>query len=275
MERENMEKDQIRSQVKAHRRIVVKVGTSTLTHETGRLNLRRLNSLAIAISDLMNRGYEVILVTSGAVAVGCERLGLNERPKDIIGRQAASSVGQACLMQIYEKFFSEYNHKVAQLLLTKEVIDSYSRRANVENTIFRLLSLGVLPIVNENDAVSTSELSFTFSENDTLSAYVALIARCPLLIILSDVDGLYDVDPKTNANASVIRVVERVDSFIEEYAKGAGSEFSTGGMSSKVAAAKLAAENGIDTIIADGKDPAVLFEIVEGKEIGTLFTSYK
>ncbi|MDR1208853.1 MAG: glutamate 5-kinase [Clostridiales bacterium] len=257
------------------RRVVIKVGTSTLTRSTGRLNLRRLNALAVAISDLMNQGVEVILVSSGAVAVGCERLGLSERPGDIIGRQAASSVGQACLMQIYEKFFAEYNHKVAQLLLTKDVIDSYSRRANVENTLFRLLSLGVLPVINENDAVSTDELSFTFSENDTLSAYVALISRAGLLIILSDVDGLYDSDPKKNPDAKVIPLVMRVDAEIEKYAGGPGDGFGSGGMLSKLSAVKLAADAGIDVVIASGENPAVIFDIMEGKPVGTLFAASK
>ncbi len=263
-----------REALKNHKRIVIKVGTSTLTYESGKLNLKRINKLVWMISDLKNQGKEVILVTSGAVAVGVERLGLSERPKDIIGKQAASSVGQACLMQIYEKFFVEYSQKVAQILLTKDVVDNATRKKNVENTFSKLLSLGVIPIVNENDAVSTEELEFSFSENDTLSAYVACLSKSDLLIMLSDIEGLYDSDPKLNTGAKIIPFVERVDGEIQKYATGSSSSFGSGGMVSKLTAANMAAEHGIDTVIASGEDPTIVFEIMDGAQVGTYFKRY-
>lgn len=263
-----------REVLKNYKRIVIKVGTSSLTYESGRLNLRRINKLVWVLSDLKNQGKEVVLVSSGAVAVGVERLGLSERPKDIIGRQAASSVGQASLMRIYEQFFAEYNQKVAQILLTKDVIDDGVKRLNAENTFFRLLSLGIIPIVNENDAIATDELSFSFSENDTLSAYVAELTKSELLIMLSDIDGLYDSDPKINPDAKIIPLVKRV-SEIEHFATGATSVFGSGGMISKLAAADMLAKSSIDTIIASGEDPAILFDIINGMEVGTYFIHYR
>jgi glutamate 5-kinase len=253
---------------------VIKVGTTTLTYPSGKLNFKRINRLAWMISDLRNQGKEVILVSSGAVAVGVARLGLLERPRDIIGRQAASAVGQAALMQIYENFFGEYNQKVAQILLTKDVVEHEARRRNAENTFFRLLSLGVTPIVNENDSVSTDELDFSFSENDTLSAYVALLTAADLLIMLSDIDGMYDSDPKTNPDAKIIRQIGDVAA-VMKFAGDSQSAFGTGGMASKLSAAHMAAQKGIDTVIASGDDPAVVFDIVKGIDIGTYIRRYE
>lgn len=264
----------VRDALMRHKRIVIKVGTSTLTYSTGRLNLKRINRLAWMISDLRNQGKEVILVSSGAVAVGVNRLGLTERPSDIIGRQAASAVGQAALMQIYENFFNEYNQKVAQILLTKDVVEHEVRKINAQNTFFKLISLGVIPIVNENDTVSTEELDFSFSENDTLSAYVACVTNSDVLIMLSDIDGLYDSDPKTNPDAKIIPYIDIINDDVLKYAGGSQSIFGTGGMASKLSAANMAAKYGIDTVIASGDDPAIVFDIMNGINIGTYFKHY-
>lgn len=264
----------VRDALMRHKRIVIKVGTSTLTYSSGRLNMKRINRLAWMISDLRNQGKEVILVSSGAVAVGVNRLGLTERPSDIIGRQAASAVGQAALIQIYENFFNEYNQKVAQILLTKDVVEHEVRKINAQNTLFRLISLGVLPIVNENDTVSTEELDFSFSENDTLSAYVACLTNSDVLIMLSDIDGMYDSDPKINPNAKIISYIDVINDDVLKYAGNSQSLFGTGGMASKLSAANMAAKNGIDTVIASGDDPTIVFDIMNGIKIGTYFKHY-
>lgn len=263
-----------RKRLKDYKRVVIKVGTTSLTHSNGKLHLKKIERLTWVLSDLRNRGVEVVLVSSGAIAVGAVRLGLAERPRDTIGKQASSAVGQAILMQIYEKFFTEYNQKVAQILVTKDIFDHEKRRKNASNTMNRLLEMGVIPIVNENDTVATDEL-VEFSDNDTLSAYVAKCLESNLLIILSDIDGLFTDDPNKNTEASIIDVVEEVNDDIYKIAGGAASQFGTGGMVTKVKAAKLLNDSGIDMVIASGDEPTVLFDILEGEKIGTLFVSKK
>lgn len=260
-----------RERLKEHKRIVIKVGTSNITYPNGKLNLKRISKLAWTIADLRNQGKEIVLVSSGAIAIGADRLGLSERPRDIIGKQVASAVGQAVLMQIYENFFMEYNQKVAQILLTKDVIEFESRKQNAKNTISTLFKMNVVPIVNENDTVSTDELT-EFSENDNLSAHVACLVESDCLIILSDKNGLYTSDPRENEGATLIPIVYNIDEKIIGLAGGAGSRLGTGGMATKVAAAKLAADAGIDTVIASGESPGILFDILDGEEVGTLFT---
>lgn len=252
------------------KRIVVKVGTSTLTYDTGKLNLNRIEKLARAISDLSNSGCEVILVTSGAIGVGVSKLGLSERPKSVPEKQAAAAVGQCELMNIYERFFGEYNLPVAQVLLTKDIIDDSERKHNVINTFNTLLNLGVIPIVNENDTVSVEEINF--GDNDTLSAYVAVLTDADILVLLTDIDGLYDRNPKTDKNAKLIPVVEEIDDSVKALAGGCGSSRGTGGMITKLAAAEISTKAGIPMIITHGKNPGALHEIIEGSNPGTLFT---
>lgn len=259
----------LRERLKEHSRIVVKVGTTTLTYPNGHMNLRRMEKLCRTLTDLNNTGREVILVTSGAIAAGKNRLKLPERPRDIRGKQAASAVGQAVLMQMYENFFSTYNQNIAQILLTKDVVEDEVRKTNTRNTFFTLLSMGIVPIVNENDTVSTDELGF--SDNDTLSAYVSIITDADLLIILSDVGGLYESDPKKNPYAKLIDEVTEFTAELDDMAGDTADELGTGGMHTKLTAAKMAVEAGIDAVIADGDEPDVIFNIVEGAVIGTLF----
>ncbi len=255
--------------IESIKRIVIKVGTTTLTHESGKLNLKRIEKLSWVLSDLHNSGYEVVLVSSGAIAVGADRLGLTSRPRDVQGKQAASAVGQAILMQIYENFFMQYNQIVAQILLTKDVVDFPVRRSHAKNTFSALLELGVIPIVNENDTVAVDEIEF--SDNDTLSAYVADLIDADALIILSDIDGLYDGDPHKNSEAKLISEVDIISDEIVDSATGSSGNLGTGGMATKVSAAKMLMPRGIHTFIVSGCDPTILFELLEGSEIGTLF----
>ena len=258
-----------RQELNNHKRIVIKVGTTTITLSNGRINLRRIDKLSWVLTALRNKGKEVILVSSGAIAVGTDRLALSERPGDIAGKQAASAVGQAILMQIYLNLFAAYNQKIAQILLTPDVLENETRKENACNTLFTLLSMGVIPIVNANDTVSTEELGF--SDNDTLSALVAKLTDSNLLIILSDIDGLYNADPRACPNARLLSEVDSFSEELEQMAAGSGSLLGTGGMITKVSAAKMAVEAGIDTIIASGEDPGVIFDILDGECIGTLF----
>lgn len=259
-----------------HNRIVVKVGTTTLTYSNGRLNLRRMEKLAQVLCELRNEGKEVILVSSGAIAVGTERLGLLERPRDTRGKQAAAAVGQAVLMQIYQKFFMEYNQNVAQILLTRDIFEDEIKRNNAHNTFFTLMNMGVIPIVNENDTVSTIELSdLEFKDNDTLSAYVASLVQADILILLSDIEGLYNRDPSIDKNAKIIRNVKVITQDIESMGGSSNSEFGTGGMETKISAAKWINSLGIDMVIASGKEPELIYDILKGKEIGTLFMAQK
>lgn len=255
--------------IREAKRIVVKVGTSTLTHSTGRLNLLRIEHLTRVLSGLKNMDKEVILVSSGAVGVGMAKLNMATRPKETREKQAAAAVGQCELMGIYGRFFAEYGYKVAQILMTKDVLDHAEREENVTRTINTLLSYGAIPIFNENDPVSSYELEF--GDNDTLSAVVSVASRADVLIILSDIDGLYDRDPRESDEARLIRTVRTITPEIEEMAGGTTSGLGTGGMATKVSAAKIATEKGIDVIITNGDHPEVLYDILEGKPVGTRF----
>ena len=250
-------------------RIVVKVGTSTLAHAGGRLNIRCVETLCKVLSDLKNDGNEVILVSSGAIGMGVGKLNLRERPTDIPTKQAAAAVGQCELMYTYDKLFSEYNHTVAQILLTGQDVCDEMRHAHFQNTLSRLLELGVLPIVNENDTVATDEI--VIGDNDTLSANVASTIGADLLVLLSDIDGLYDADPHKNPDAKLIDIVEQLDEKIYALAGGEGSSLGTGGMVTKLRAAKIATEAGCEMVIANGGRPEVLYDIMDGKAVGTRF----
>ncbi len=250
-------------------RIVVKIGSNTLTHTTGNLDLRRMELLVRILSDFKNAGHEVVLVSSGAVAAGISRLGLNRRPESVEEKQALAAVGQAGLMQVYEQFFAAYGHNVGQMLMTKDIIDNPIRHTMAENTFRELLKLGCVPIVNENDPVSTEELKF--GGNDTLSAYVALVCGADILINMSDIDGLYDCDPRKNPDAKLIDRVDEINDTILSYAGGAGSDRGTGGMITKIKAAQIVTEAGIPMLIVNGKNPEVLYRISDGEHVGTYF----
>lgn len=251
------------------RRVVVKVGTSTLTHATGLLNIRRVHELVRVLSDLKNAGKEVVLVTSGAIGVGAGKLSLHGRPSDMPTKQACAAIGQCELMYVYDKCFSEYNHNVAQVLLTRDIIEDANRKENVTNTLSRLLALSVIPVINENDTVSTEEIEF--GDNDTLSAIVASLAGADLLLILSDIDGLYDSDPRANPQARLIPRVRELSDAILSAGGEKGSAFGTGGMAAKLHAAQICMDAGIPMIIMNGSRPAELYELLDGKERGTLF----
>lgn len=251
------------------KRIVVKVGTSTLTHSSGLLNLARIEGLVRQLSDLHNQNYEVILVTSGAVGAGMGRLGLKVKPKTIPEKQAAAAVGQGILLHMYEKIFSEYGKTIAQLLLSKDDFSNKHRSLNAKNTFLALLRQGVIPIVNENDAVVVDEIKV--GDNDTLSALVASLVQADLLILLSDIDGLYSDNPNTNPDAELIPFVDSITPEIEKTANGAGSKLGTGGMATKISAAKIAAAAGTAMVIANGSKAGILQAIVNCSETGTLF----
>lgn len=250
-------------------KVVVKVGTSTLAHATGHLNIRRVEELCRVLSDLKNAGHQVILVSSGAIGMGVGKLGLSARPTDMPGKQAAAAVGQCELMYTYDKLFGEYNHTVAQLLLTGEDIENDERRLNVENTLSRLLELGALPIINENDTVATHEIAV--GDNDTLAAIVAKCVDAQLLVLLTDINGLYTADPHTDKDARLISQVEEITPEILALAGGKGSTLGTGGMMTKLKAAQMATSAGIEMVIAAGDEPACLYDIIEGKPVGTKF----
>lgn len=254
-------------------RIVIKVGTSTLAYSTGRLNIRQMEHICKVLSDIKNAGYEVILVSSGAVGMGMGKLSLNQRPDELSLKQAAAAVGQCELMYTYDKLFSEYNHTVAQILLTAYDINHENCRENFINTISRLLELGALPIVNENDTVATSEL--VIGDNDTLAAIVAKSVGADLLVLMSDIDGLFTADPHKDSNAKLIPVIEKITPEIEALAGGTGTNVGTGGMVTKLKAAEIATSSGCDMLIVNGKDPSVLYDIVEGKQVGTRFLKEK
>ena len=254
-------------------RIVVKVGTSTLAHATGRLHLQRMERLCRVLSDLKNAGHEIILVSSGAIGMGVGKLNLPGRPADMPSKQAAAAVGQCELMYTYDKQFTEYSHTVAQLLLTGEDIKSEQRSRNVRNTLSRLLELGALPIINENDAVATDEIGVenTIGENDSLSAIVAAAIGADLLVLLSDIDGLYDKDPRRHPDARLIPTVERVDDELFTLAEDSSTGLGTGGMITKLRAAAIATEAGCEMVIANGSKPEVLYDIAAGRPAGTRF----
>lgn len=254
--------------------IVVKVGTSTLTYENGKVNLRRLEDLCRTLSDLQNAGKKLVLVSSGAIGVGVGKLGLSQRPEETEKKQALAAVGQCELMFLYDKFFGEYNHTVAQVLLTAGVVHHEPSRRNVQNTFAELLRMGVIPVVNENDTVETSELEGrNFGDNDTLSAIVAQLVGAQGLVILTDIDGLYDGDPRVKKDARLIHRVERITPEIEALAGGAGSSRGTGGMATKIKAAKLAGESGIPCAVISGGDLENLYRLMRGETVGTVFGS--
>lgn len=259
--------------MKDAKRIVVKIGTSTLTYDNGKPNFRRIETLARIISDLKNSGREVVLVSSGAIAVGVSRLGLPERPSDIKGKQAAAAVGQCDLMSIYDRSFSEYGYVTAQILMDRSVTGDEQRKENVINTLDTLLKMGAVPIVNENDSTSVEEIEF--GDNDRLSAIVAVLADADALVIMTDIDGLYDSDPKSNPNAKLIPVVEKITPEMFANAGGAGSSRGTGGMHTKLEAAEIAVSAGIHVSIVRGDRVAILYDIFDGKQVGTYFPAVK
>ena len=258
-------------------RIVIKVGTSTLAHAGGRLNIRRVELMCKVISDLKNAGNQIILVSSGAIGMGVGKLGLSGRPGDMPGKQAAAAVGQCELMYTYDKLFSEYSHTVAQILLTADDIQDPRRSCHVRNSLERLLEWNALPIINENDAVAIDEIGIhtTIGENDSLSAIVARLVNADLLILLSDIQGLYTADPRKNADARLIPVVEEITPEILALAGGTGSSLGSGGMATKLKAAILVMEAGIDMLITNGEHPQQLYDIFEGKPTGTRFIGKK
>ncbi len=251
-------------------RIVVKIGTSTLAHPTGHLNIRRVEQLCKTMSDIKNAGHEMILVSSGAIGMGVGKLGLRERPKDIPSKQAAAAVGQCELMYTYDKLFSEYHHTVAQLLITADNLTNETRHTNFTNTLNRLLELGALPIINENDTVATEEI--VIGDNDTLAAQVAETIGADLLILLSDIDGLYTADPHDDPDAKLLHKVTRIDDAIRNLAGVSSTSQGTGGMVTKLRAAEICLNCGCDMVIANGNNPVNLYDIIDGKNVGTRFT---
>ena len=262
--------ENMREQIKDKKRIVVKLGTTTLTHEsTGSLDLQKMEKLVRILTDLNNQGKQIVVVSSGAIGVGRQALGITEKPHKLSVRQACASIGQARLMMVYQKLFAEYNQMTSQVLLTRYTMDHENSRINARNTFEELLSMGVIPIVNENDTVSTDEIEI--GDNDTLSAIVAELVGADLLILMSDIDGLYTDDPHNNPNAKFIEVVEKIDEHLEGMGKGSAGTLGTGGMATKISAAKIATEAGCDMIIANGENIFNIGKIMEGKPIGTWF----
>ena len=260
------------------RRIVVKVGTSTLTNNEGRSDLRNMEKLARVLADIHNLGNEVVLVSSGAIAVGAHKMGLEEPPADLRMKQAAAAVGQCENMFLYDKFFGYYDKTVAQILLTADDITQEEKKENLSNTIETLLKEGIIPIVNENDSVSYTEIESEeklFSDNDVLSAVVAILAKADLLVILSDIDGFYDKDPRLFKDGQLLHRIEKIDEDTHELAGGAGSRRGTGGMRTKVQAAEMATSQGTSTLVTNGGRPEALYDIVEGRKVGTLFVADK
>ena len=266
-----------RALLKDKKRIVIKIGSSTITHaETGSLNLLKMEKLVRVLTDLKNQGKEVVLVSSGAIAVGRKAIGLKEKPAEISVKQACAAIGQAKLMMVYQKLFAEYNQIPAQILMTKYTMINDISRKNAQNTFRELLSMGVIPIVNENDTVSTDELDYgDFGDNDTLSAIVAALIGADLLILLSDIDGLYTDDPNSNDNAEFIEYVDTLDETLYDMGKGSSSSVGTGGMATKLSAAKIATDSGADMVIANGKDVYIINQIMSGDSVGTVFKAHK
>ncbi|MEG0325484.1 MAG: glutamate 5-kinase [Cellulosilyticaceae bacterium] len=262
----------MRKQIMMSKRIIVKIGTSSLTHVNGKIDLNKMEKLARVLTDLNNQGKEIILVSSGAIGAGAQRIGLTQRPTELRFKQATASIGQAILMQIYEKFFGEYNQVIAQVLLTKDVVVDSIKNTNAKNTLHTLLELGVIPIINENDCISTAQIEgYRFGDNDTLSATVAELVEADTLILLTDIDGLYTDNPRDNKEATLIPCVQCITPEIESLGKGEGSTFGTGGMATKIVAAKIAAKAHVNTVIACGDDIKVIYQILDGQELGTWF----
>lgn len=255
--------------IKHCQRIVVKVGTSTLSYPNGRLNFRRIEQLAGVLSDLQKAGKKITLVSSGAIGVGAGKLGITTKPTHLDEKQALAAVGQAELMKIYQKLFESQNQKVAQVLLTKDIVEVSERSLNASNTLNALFEMNVIPVINENDTIATDEIEF--GDNDTLSAYTAVLANANLLVLLSDIDGLYTSDPRENEDASIIPLINEITTELEKTVKGSSNGFGTGGMITKIAAAKICMDQGIKVVITNGSNPCILNNIVEGKPTGTLF----
>lgn len=258
-----------REELRNARRIVVKIGSSSLTYETGKINFQIIDKLALQLASLSNLGRELVLVTSGAISAGVSRFGLARKPESVPQKQAMAAVGQGILMHYYEKFFNEYGQVVAQILLTKEDVISRRKYLNIRNTLFALLEYGVIPIINENDTVAADEIKF--GDNDTLSALVASVVEADLLIILSDIDGLYTADPRLEFGAQLIETVQELTPEIEALGGGAGSWRGTGGMNTKIQAAKIGINSNVGVVIANGADPSIIEEILAGKPVGTYF----
>ena len=257
--------------IKNANRIVFKVGTSTLTHDTGKFNLHRIDKLARVLSDFKNAGKEIILVSSGAMSAGSAKLRIDHRPSTIVEKQAISAVGQNELMRIYDHSFSMYGQTVGQILLTKDVLDNEISKQNAQNTFNMLIKMQCIPIVNENDSISFEEIKF--GDNDTLSAYVALLCGADALVLLSDIDGLYDSDPHKNPAAKLIHTVTKIDETIKSYAGDAGTERGTGGLVTKLQAAEIVCANGIPMFLINGQNPEILYDMFEGRNVGTYFMS--
>ena len=254
-------------------KITVKVGTSTLTHKTGRLNIRRVEELCKVLSDVKNAGHDIVLVSSGAIGMGVGKLNMAEKPQDMPTKQAAAAVGQCELMYVYDNLFQEYNHTVGQILITGEDLEDIVRHQNFTNTLNRLLELGALPIINENDTIATSEIAV--GDNDTLGALVAASVRSDLFIVLTDIDGLYTADPRRDPKAELISEVTEITEEMLQGAGGQGSSLGTGGMATKLSAAKIAMDAGVDMIIVNGSSPEIIYDAVDGKTVGTRFIAKK
>jgi glutamate 5-kinase len=255
--------------VKYSNAVVVKIGTSTLSYPNGKLNFQRIDKLAAVLTAIQKSGKKLILVSSGAIAVGSGRLGLKAKPTELAEKQALAAVGQAELMKIYQKLFEARNQIVAQVLLTKDIVTIPERRFNASNTLTALLNMDIIPIINENDTVATDEI--VFGDNDTLSAYVACLVNADLLVLMSDIDGLYSADPRCDPEATIIPLITQINEQLEQKAKGSGSSFGTGGMITKISAAKVCSEDFIPVVIANGANPEILNEILDGRPTGTLF----
>ncbi|MDO4555190.1 MAG: glutamate 5-kinase [Lachnospiraceae bacterium] len=268
------ENRKIRESLKEKKRIVVKIGSSSVIHEeTGGIDFIKLEKLARYLTDLHNQGKDVVLVSSGAIGMGVQALGLSKRPASVARKQACAAVGQGQLIGVYERFFKEYNQQIAQILITKETMIDRDRRLNAKNTFLELLDMGVIPIVNENDTVATEEIEF--GDNDTLAAIVCALVKGDLLILLTDIDGFYTDDPHKNPEAKIIPVVEEIDEQIEGMAKGVTSRFGTGGMAAKIAAANICNDSGADMLIASGERADILNKIMQGEQLGTIFKAHK
>lgn len=267
---------QIRDNLKNKKRVVVKIGSSSLTHpDTGSLNLEKMERLVRILTDLKNQGRDVILVTSGAIAVGRKALGLQERPTKRSVKQACAAVGQANLMMVYQKLFAEYSQIAAQILMTKYTMINEISRTNAKNTFEELFRMGVIPIVNENDTVSTEELDLDFGENDTLSAIITALVEGDLLILLSDIDGFYTDDPHINSDAELISYIPEINEDLINMAKNSASNVGTGGMATKVSAGRIATASGADMVITNGDNVRNIYHIIEGREVGTIFAAHK
>ncbi len=257
------------NKIKSSETIVVKVGTSTLSYPNGKLNFQRIDKLAGVLAGLQKKGKKIILVSSGAIAVGSGKLGLSSKPTDLAEKQALAAVGQADLMKVYQKLFESRNQLVAQVLLTRDIVTVSERRKNASNTLDALMQMDVIPLINENDTVATDEI--VFGDNDTLSAYVASLVKADLLILMSDIDGLYSADPKVDPEATIIPLITELNGALEKTARGSNSNFGTGGMITKISAARVCREAGIPVSITNGAKPEILNEIIAGKPTGTLF----